>query len=245
MKANSNHSDTRQILRNFAISGIYRLQEILGIRPRGICLLSGCPRSGTSAVRNWLQSQKQIASIFEDRILISAHRFLNEVERFRTLHTNRHILIGMIRRLVYGYCAETKYIWRKQLVIKEPLEPIALPDRGYSEFLGNIKAIFPEINFIFMVRDPIETVWSMTQRKWGYSLTKPALRNYSVEESVLIWKDCARVIKEYAGQPNVYVCCFERLIKDPKSESHRIFDFLGIKGKKIFQPQPTSKIAFS
>jgi len=235
----------KHLLRNFIISGIYNLQVTFGVQPKGIYLLSGCPRSGTSAMRNWLQQQKQVASLFEPRILIGAHRFFEVVERFDTLHTNRQMLIAMIRQLVFKYCAKTKYIWNKQLVLKEPLEPMAFPDERYREFVQNSQIIFPEIKLFFMIRDPVATIWSMTQRQWGYSQTNQVLRNYSIEECIKIWRACIELIQEYASDHDVYICQFERLINDPEDESHRIFDFLSIRGNQIFQPKQTKVPGFS
>ena len=46
---------------NIVAPAIYRLQVRLGIQPRDMCLITGCPRSGTSAVFYWLKTQKKIA----------------------------------------------------------------------------------------------------------------------------------------------------------------------------------------
>ena len=231
--------------RGFIIANIYRLQAALGIRPHAISLLCGCPRSGTSAMRNWLQLQPGVAALFESRIMISAHRFVEEVERFGVLHANKNILLLQIKKLVFSYCARTKLIWRKQLVVKEPLEPIAFPDKRYGDFLKNVRAVFPEMKMIFMIREPVGTIWSMTQRKWGYSLTKKDLRTYSVEESVLIWQACAELACEYASEPNTYICLFDKLIREPEEESRRIFNFLSINSTNFFKPKPTKTPGFN
>ena len=127
-----------EYLKNILAPQYYRLQSIAGIRPRQICLITGCPRSGTSAVLYWLKAQKQLTGFYESRIMISAHRFLNEVENFKELQTNRRTLIKMIRKLVFSYYAQNKYVWRKILVEKEPLEPVAFPEGGYDNFLQHI-----------------------------------------------------------------------------------------------------------
>ena len=110
------------------IALVYRVQAFLNIRPTGIGFVTGCPRTGTSAMVKWLGTQKNIARSFESRTLIAAHRFLSAEERFESLHRRRTILIALIRQLVLKYYARRKYIWRKQVIDKEPLEPIALPD---------------------------------------------------------------------------------------------------------------------
>lgn len=196
-------------------------------------------------MRNWLQIQSGVAALFESRILVSAHKFMDEVSRFKVLHMNKRILVSLIRRLVLSYCASSKFIWRKQLVFKEPMEPIAFPDLRYAEFLKNIQTIFPEIKIIFMVRNPIATIWSMSQRPWGYSLTIEKLRSYSLDQCIKIWKDCAQLAYDYAASGKTYVCIFERLISEPEEESRRIFNFLSIRGSHHFQPKPTKTHGFT
>ena len=196
-------------------------------------------------MRNWLQTQSGVAALFESRILASAHKFVDEVERFKVLHMNKRILVSLMRKLVLSYCARTKFIWRKQLVLKEPLEPIAFPDLRYAAFLKNIQTIFPEIKIIFMVRDPIATIWSMSQRQWGYSLTSEKLRSYSLDECIKIWKDCAQLAYDYATSGNTYICIFERLVSEPEEESRRIFNFLSIGGSHYFQPKQTKTPGFA
>jgi hypothetical protein len=234
-----------QNLSDTLIRILYRLQKLFGIKPRGLYFLSGCPRSGTSAMRKWLQEQPKVAAMFEPRILISAHRFANEVERFSCLHNNRQLLLPLIRQLVFSYCASTKFVWQKRLIIKEPLEAIAFPDRRYSDFLQNMRAVFPELKIIFMVRNPLSTIWSMRQRKWGYSLTVENLREYTLMECIQNWCDCAELAYQNAGDSSVYICMFERLISEPEEESRRIFDFLSINSNNYFQPKPTKKPGFS
>lgn len=188
---------------------------------------------------------KQVRAFEESRFLMSVHRFTDEVERFHDLYANRIVLIDMIRRFFYTYRARNKILWRKQLVEKEPLEPMAFPDKRYREFLGNLRTIFPDIKLLFMLRDPIETIWSMRQRQWGYSLKSQELREFSLEECIDTWKANADIICEYASDSNVYICRFERLIANAVDESRRINKFLSIREAEPFVPKQTSTPAFS
>ena len=245
MKENSNPSITRQLLRKIFFPAVYRLQIMLGVKPRGVCLITGCPRSGTSALLWWLAEQDKIETSYESRILISAHRFLTEVERFQALHENQSLLISMLRRLFFNYHSSLRYLWGKKIIEKEPLEPIAFPDEKYGEFIRHVQLVLPEIKLLFVVRDPIETVWSMRQRKWGFSLTNQNLGSYSIQKCIEIWIANVKLIQEFASDSNVYICKFDRLISNPEKESHRIFDFLSIPRTKIFVPRPTKTPAFS
>ena len=112
-------------------------------------------------------------------------------------------------------------------------------------FLSNFQMLFPDAKLLFIMRDPIATIWSMTQRQWGYSLASKELRTFSLQEHVENWTDCAEVIHEYAAKKNVYVCKFENLTESPEEESRRIFDFLELPYSKNFQPKQTSVSSFS
>jgi hypothetical protein len=232
-------------LRKIVAPIVYDLQTICNIRPRVMCLITGCPRSGTSAMLSWLKSHKQVAGFYESRILISAHRFLDEVARLKELQANRHTLFKMMRNLVYSYYNRQKYLWRKVVVEKEPLEPVAFPDEQYEEFLENVMLLFPEIKIIFMVREPVAVVWSMMNRKWGESLTKEIPGIYAIEKCVQIWKTNVNLIEKFLSYQNIYVCHFEKLIADPAAESADILKFLSISESKPFKPKLTKKYNFS
>jgi len=135
------------------------------------CLVSGAPRSGTTAVLDWLDSLWEVAGFDESRILIAIHRLMEEIYRFKDLEKNKGHITDMARRLAYEYYCSQRILLKQNLIVnKEPLEPIAFPDKRYKAFLENVKILFPEAKFLFMIRDPVATVFSMRQRKWGYSL---------------------------------------------------------------------------
>ena len=138
-----------------------------------------------------------------------------------------------------------KFVWRKKLIIKEPLEAIAFPDYRYGEFIENMRAIFPGLKIIFMVRGPLQTVWSMQQRKWGESLTVKESRTLTLNECIQDWLDCTELAYQNRDNPDVYVCIFEKLIAEPVEESKRIFDFLSIEGNNYFETRPTAIERFS
>jgi hypothetical protein len=108
-----------------------------------------------------------------------------------------------------------------------------------------MRLIFPDIKIIFMVREPLATIWSMRQREWGYSLADPKLRNYSLPECIQIWKNCVELAHENYDDPNWYICSFERLVKEPKEESCRILRFISSKSSTFFIPKTTDKSRFS
>lgn len=233
-----------EILKRPLASAAYCIQMALKIRPKGMCLVTGSPRSGTSAMMDWLHSNKEVARFFESRILISAHRFYSEAERFEDLIHNMDSLTTEIRKLVMKHYASQKLIFKKQLVEKEPLEPIAFPDEDYASFLSNIRKMFPDLKLLFMIRNPINTIWSMMNRKWGYSLTSKQLRRFTLEECIRTWNSCTSLALQYSREKNVYICQFEELIEEPLKTSIQILRFLGLKYCPTFEPRPNKNAGF-
>jgi len=215
-----------------------------GRTPRRFCLIVGSPRSGTTALGDWLGTQAGIADFNETRTLVALYRYSRQVQRFRDLKADEQFLNMQARDEALRYYAQRAYLRGRVLIDKEPLEPVAFPDERYEDFLVHMRLVFPEIYFLFIIRDPLATVWSMTHRKWGYSLVSGKLRELSIEDAVKIWTANAELIRKYANAERCYTIRFESLITDP-AESQRIADFLGVSMQSAFQSKPTKQHAFS
>ncbi len=237
------HPSVMEALSRNAKAVAKMLQKPLRIRPKHFCLISGAPRSGTTAVGSWLCDCHGVAGFMESRILVAVHRFIQEIHRFEDLDCCQEKLIPLARRLVYGYYADHAVLFRKTLLLdKEPLEPIAFPDKHYTAFLENIRAVLPETKLLLMVRHPVASVSSMSQRKWGYSLTDTPPQELSLEEHVETWCSSVESILKYADDPNTYICQFGRLVSEPEKESKQICDFLEIPASNLFRPRPTHSV---
>jgi hypothetical protein len=224
---------------------ILKLQWNFRLFPRYFCLISGAPRSGTSAVGDWLGHQRGVSEFHESRILVSTHELMKEINRFQNLYKERAKLIDLARQFVQNYYSSSRILIGKRLLIdKEPLEPIAFPSNDYGEFIINVKTLFPESKLLFIIRDPIATIWSMTQRTWGESLTIGSNKTFSIEEHIKDWCSCADLILQYRSDPNTYIVQFGRLNHDPKNESRRILDFLSLRKGSSFQPRRTQESGF-
>lgn len=223
---------------------IQRLERIFKKWPEQLCLITGAPRSGTTAVGRWLNSQTKVAALSETRILIALHRFLEETNRFKSFRDNEKS-VSMGRNLAYDlYWKRCKMIGINLLVDKEPLEPIAFPDKNYALFLQNYRLLFPEGKLLFIIRDPFAVIWSMNERQWGVSLKDYTPHSFSLEAYVQNWCDCTDLILEYASDDKCYISSFEKLVNNPREESDRIFEFLQIKDGHPFQPRPVKTVEF-
>lgn len=223
-----------------------KFQNSLRIQPREICLITGAPRSGTSALCEWLGAQPSVSAFPEARILISAHRFLEEALRFKNLAKDAGDLAKLVNQLVIAYYLKSRIIIDGKLVLdKEPLEPIAFPAKDYAQFVLNYKKIFPKGKLLFTIRDPLATIWSMSQRVWGESLSTPETKIFSLEEYAENWCICADLALQFRSDRNTYIVQFGNLTKDPVHETERIFAFLNIHHGSPFQPRRTHEIGFS
>lgn len=224
---------------------VFKLQKIFRLYPRHLCLISGAPRSGTTALINWLADQPGVSAFQESRILVSIHRLIEEIHRFRNLDRDGTTIVSLARNLVFDYYSSSRILVGKRLLVdKEPLEPIALPSKDYGQFIINVKRLLPESKLLFAVRDPVATIWSMTERTWGESLTSMERKRFTIEEYTENWCSCADLMLQYCSDPNTYIVQFGRLVNNPEKESRRILEFLNIRKGHSFQPRETKKIGF-
>jgi hypothetical protein len=225
---------------------ILRFQRNCALYPRKICLISGAPRSGTTALIKWLDHQPGVSAFQESRILVTIHRFLEESYRFKNLHGDSATIVSSARRLVFDYYSSSRILIGKRLLVdKEPLEPIAFPSKDYGKFIANVKRLFPESKLLLAVRDPLATIWSMTERTWGESLANTESKRFTIEEHTKNWCSCTDLILRYCSDPNTYIVQFGRLTNDTEYESRKIFDFLNIRNGNSFQAHQTKEIGFS
>jgi hypothetical protein len=208
-------------------------------------LISGCPRSGTSALSYWIGRQKGAASFYESRVTAAALAFLQQVRRFRNLSQNEDQLKRLLRRLVIDYYASQKIVQGRLIIEKEPLEPIFLPGCNYVDYIDCMRELFPDLRLLFIERNVYDTVYSMTRRSWGGSLTAAPVIERSIEEATAIWLDCHGVIAKYSGIQGVMVCSYEELMAEPQRISRRICDFFGLTCVSPFVPRPSKGAQWS
>jgi hypothetical protein len=210
-----------------------------------VALITGCPRSGTTALLNWLALQPGVHSFEESRLLLAAHRFLDEVDRFWKLAPHERTLADALRRLAAGHHARLVRSGTRLVVEKEPLEPIALPDGRYSDFLRHCRTLFPELRVIFMMRHPVATISSMRARRWGQTLASRETRELPLDECVRIWISNAMLAATMSGDERAIIVRYEDLVAEPASTTLRLSAFLDIRLVKAFTARASREIALS
>ncbi len=238
----TNQADVRRVTKN----AILYFQKNFRLLPAKFCLISGSPRSGTTALSEWLGNHPDVAAFYESRILISTHRFVEEALRFNALEKDTATILDLARQAALGYYSSTRIlIGKKMLLDKEPLEAIAFPAKDYESFITDFMRVFPSSKLLLVIRDPIATVWSMARRTWGNSLTDAKNMRFSIDEYIENWRSCARLVLEYRSCANIYIVQFGKLVREPEKESQKILDFLDLQKVQAFQPRDTSEIGFN
>ena len=208
-------------------------------------LVTGSPRSGTSAMLEWLSTQPDVTAFFESRALLVGDGALARVERFQVTSQRLDEHLAGIRTLLHEMLGARTILTRGTVVHKEPLEPVAFPSADYDGFVRRCRIILPGLRILFMVRDPVATVWSMRQRTWGVSLASGIPQEWPLATCVEVWKENARLAKRLALDEEVRLCRFETLIADPEGESREIARHIGIRLTHPFAPRPTKEVGFS
>lgn len=109
--SNSSHqySSLRQaLLKGVAKSALLKLQKNFMLYPCEICLISGAPRSGTTALCEWIGCQNDVSAFEESCILVSIHRFMNDINRFQKLEKASATTVKLSRTLVFNYYATSR-----------------------------------------------------------------------------------------------------------------------------------------
>jgi hypothetical protein len=187
-------------------------------------------------VLEWLGAHRGVIAHEESRILHAGERFVAEVERFKGLSASRADALDGLRSAIASFAAKGADPAVRLIVEKEPLEPIAIPDRQYGEWLRRVREILPEMKILFMVRDPVATVSSMRARNWGHSLTVGVPRSFSLEECIAVWRANALLAIALTEDASVMRCSYDHLVADPRGVSSRVGDFLRL-DLRPFQPR--------
>lgn len=207
-------------------------------QPPTMALITGSPRTGTTALLGWLGGHPGVVAHEESRILLAAHRFLEEVDRFRALDDARDDALHALRETCLAYATRDAPASTRLLIEKEPMEPIALPGGDYADFLRHVRSLFPGLRVIFMLRHPVATVSSMRARPWGASLARIQPRSFSLDECITTWRANAALAARLAGDRLVFLCHYEELVADPDTVSSRVTGFLGLGAGPPFRPRP-------
>jgi hypothetical protein len=185
-------------------------------------LVTGCPRSGTTPLTGWLGMSPNVVSLCESRRTLAMHRLLDEARRFKTTSGELATIkscAGMMMRKLYDTGVAV-------VVDKEPLEPIAFPHGDFESYLDDVVDVL-DSKLLFMIRDPVTTVFEILSRLWGHSRVAGEPEKRTLPEAIAIWREATETAIKYAGRENVRLQSYEKLVVDSPHQSIYICDFVG------------------
>ena len=143
------------------------LQKVFRLKPNVFCLTVACARSGSSALVGWLSRHSDVVYVGQSRILPIASRYIQNVDSFKNLHSNRDSLLMLGRNLVWQYYSSKWFIWNRILIDKENFDPTVFPNGKIDRFLDDVRELFPDVKLLFLVREPVATISSMQKKNFG------------------------------------------------------------------------------
>lgn len=197
---------------------------------KGIALLGGHPRSGTTLVEQILDSHQEIVSVEESEVFQMAALVPAMRIKFAK-HETLEILRGLSPAAI-AKARETYFSWMRRYAEK-PLDGRLLIDKNPSltAFIPSIKRLLPEMKLITMIRDPRDVIVSCFMQPFfplndvtaSFLTLEQAAEEYSAVMGVL-----HKTSEMLSG--DLMQLKYENLVDDPTQEIDRLFGFLGLQG---------------
>jgi hypothetical protein len=182
----------------------------------------GSPRSGTTFLAKVLDQHPEVFLTNETRVMLLVSRLLNRhTTQRRLLATNKDVIVETLWREVPRLV--------EQMYIDQGAEPGMRWGDKYPQYVdGNhdpeaiatIDRLFPEGQYIHIIRDPRAAVGSIKEKGWQ-----------SLEGSVLAWRNHVAHGRDFGlsiGLDRYHELRYEDLVSDGQAAVRSIFDFLGL-----------------
>ncbi|WP_131740327.1 sulfotransferase family protein [Actinomadura roseirufa] len=221
----------------------------LASRPDRPIFVFGCPRSGTTMLQLMLHSHSRIAVPAQTRFLLPAYTGRCQFGDLR-VERNRRALAEWItgeRATKFTALGLDPAETAAEIVAGPPSLGSALAlvfrayarrhDRprwgdkrpSYSRHVGSLLRMFPDAQFVHLVRDGRDCVASLREMPWY---------RHDLHHAVSAWRETIDIGRRLAGRlgPDAYYeLQYERLVADPADELIRLCGFLG----EDFEPAMT------
>lgn len=194
----------------------------------------GCARSGTSILGEAIAAHPDVAYLFEASVIWNALQPDRVDDRLTATDLTPEIADAARRALAQAGAGMSGH----RLLEKNPKHVLRLP---------YLAAIFPDCQFIHIIRDGRDTVASLMFRNrgaaWGHLKTpgwQELLARYPREHHLRCahqWRDAVTIARQDAvtlalGKTRYHELRYEDLLRDPGEALHRVLDFIGL------QPHP-------
>jgi hypothetical protein len=181
--------------------------------PQRPIFMVGCPSSGTTLLQSILEAHPNISCGQETDFLVSC-RSIVEGQYWKKLQD-----YGFEQKYWYEKVAELFHGFKADYAEKQGKTRWADKSPCYTPHLDFIHALFPNCQFVHIIRDGRDVV-SSHQRRWGYK---------SAIKAIYIWKQYVKSAREFGKTlpANQYFeFRYEDLVSDPESTTKAIFDYL-------------------
>lgn len=221
-------------------------------------IVVGCPRSGTTLLQVMLHAHPRIAIPPETRFLLDAYRRRREFGDLRDADSRR----GLARWIVEGKGTRFGDLGLDpQQTIDEITDgpptlgsALGIVFRAYARRFGKVRwgdkrpsyyqyvpdllRLFPDAQFIHVVRDGRDCVGSLKQMPWYHADSYHAMATWA--EAI----DYGREHSRSLGPERFHEVRYERLIADPEGELTALCGFLGEEfHPAMCRPQETAGMA--
>ena len=215
------------------------------LKPERYVMISGCPRSGTSACLFWMDSHPKTATFYETRMPYAVSNFCDAVNRYQKLEQKNDMLRKEIRRLFLRDAASQKWTGGRMLVLKEPVQATAFETVDQLAMLRNIQSVFEPLTIVLMVRHPVNVLNSMLKRTWGGSIVGVEPAVISLERGVAAWKNAAALSVAFQNDEKVVDVFFEDFVQSPKETAAKVAKAIGLEGTFVVDVRKTADISLS
>lgn len=238
------HSKIETMLREWK----YLLGQALRPKTRQLYFVTGIARSGTTAITAWIGQQPKVKSFNESRILLALHAFHRTGDRFENLKREKAFLSSSLLELAVGHYSKQASLLGKHIIVdKEPYFPLTFHDaQQYGDFLRFLLRMFPDMKILSMLREPVATIWSMTQRRWGYSIaTIEEPISFELPYYIETWNNGMMELFQLQDHERVLFCKYEELEHQSIELSSAICDFFDIAISRPFNFVSKTGVGFT
>jgi hypothetical protein len=183
-------------------------------QPSAPIFVIGCARSGTTLLRMILDSHPRVSCGEETKFLTDLQSVVGEHWRLiETYGLSRAWWIERIRDFYSGF--QEAYLARRGKARWADKSP------PYTLHLGFIDELFPDAQYVHMLRDGHDVVTSF-QERWGYRAGARAANS--------IWPTFVAAARTFGARlpPNRFLeLRYEELVMDPERTARALFAFLG------------------